>query len=70
MAPRGRAEPTGGRTRDWGLDAMRHQNSVFPRLLKRLLWGEFDRRHYHGDDDRLLETEPATQFNSLQLALQ
>jgi len=49
---------------------MRHQNSVFPRLLKRLLWGEFDRRHYHGDDDRLLETEPATQFNSLQLALQ
>ena len=50
----------------WGIDAMRHQNSVCHGLLKHLPWGEFDRLvAVHGADSRVRRLTTKDQFVAL-----
>jgi hypothetical protein len=49
-----------------GVNAMRHQNSVFHGLLKHLPWGEFDRLvAAHGADSRVRRLRTKSQFVAL-----
>jgi len=49
-----------------GVNAMRHQNSVFHGLLKHLPWGEFDRLvAVHGADSRVRRLTTKSQFVAL-----
>jgi hypothetical protein len=49
-----------------GVNAMRHQNSVFHGLLKHLSWGEFDRLvAVHGADSRVRRLTTKDQFVAL-----
>src|SRR6516162_11295489 len=49
-----------------GVNAMRHQNSVFHGLLKHLPWGEFDRLvAAHGADSRVRRLTTKSQFVAL-----
>jgi len=49
-----------------GVNAMRHQNSVFHGLLKHLQWGEFDRLvAVHGADSRVRRLTTKDQFVAL-----
>ena len=49
-----------------GVNAMRHQNSVFHGLLKHLPWGEFDRLvAVHGADSRVRRLTTKDQFVAL-----
>src|SRR5919206_3110663 len=50
----------------WGVNAMRHQNSVFHGLLKHLPWGEFDRLvAAHGTDSRVRRLTTKSQLVAL-----
>src|SRR5215468_2971425 len=49
-----------------GINAMRHQNSVFHGLMKHLPWGEFDRLvAVHGADSRVRRLTTKDQFVAL-----
>jgi IS4 transposase len=50
----------------WGVNAMRHQNSVFHGVLKHLPWSEFDRLvAAHGADSRVRRLTTKSQFVAL-----
>src|SRR5215469_16109977 len=50
----------------WGINAMRHQNSVFHGLMKHLPWGVFDRLvAAHGADSRVRRLSTKSQFIAL-----